>query len=191
MIVVEGPDGAGKTTFIELLQAYTHLEVAPRVVSKDAEAMVDLQRWVHDNVTKGWQELIFDRHRLISEPIYGPALRDRLEPGFSDLSWFYAMLEAFYACKPVVVYCLPPFEEVWDNVMSDENNRIFHQNGAALRQIWCAYLNKACTDFALRNYTLVYDYTSDDPMYYVKKVNSFLQNRRKALEVKIEVNDRA
>lgn len=177
MIVVEGPDGAGKTTFIEQLNAVLNLPIAPRVVSKDAEAMVDLQDWVHQNVKGGFQALIFDRHRLISEPIYGPALRDELEPGFSDLSWFYAMLEAFYAIKPIIIYCLPPFQQVWNNVMSEEENRIFHQNGAALRQIWSGYLNKACTDFALRHDTFIYDYTADDPGHYIKVVKSKLQKR--------------
>ncbi len=179
MIVVEGPDGAGKTTFIELLKEYTHLEVAPRVVTKDAEAMVNLQTWVAENVRAGWQELIFDRHRLISEPIYGPTLRDKLEPGFNDLSWFYAMLEAFYACKPIVVYCLPPLSVVWENVMSDDDNRIFHQNGKALQQVWAAYLNKLSTEFALRKHeTWVYDYTVDDPMWLVKQINHQIEKRR-------------
>lgn len=180
MIVVEGPDGAGKTTFIELLSRYTDLPVAPRVVSKNAEAMVDLRQWVHDNIQDGWQELIFDRHRLISEPIYGPVLRDEFEPGFSDLGWFYAMLEAFYKIKPVIVYCLPPFELVWKNVMSDDDNRIFHKNGRALRQIWSAYLNKACTDYALGKHIIIYDYTADDPMAYVKRIQSYIDTRRAA-----------
>lgn len=180
MIVVEGPDGAGKTTFVELLKSYTNLEVAPRVVAQDTTAMVDLQRWVHDNVTKGWHETIYDRHRLISEPIYGPVMRPaQPEPGFSDLSWFYAMLEAFYDCKPVIIYCLPPFETVWENVMRDENNGVFHTRGDAVRQIWTAYMNKACTEFALRRHeTWVYDYTADDPMYYIRHIQRQIEKRR-------------
>lgn len=178
MIVVEGPDGGGKTTFIDLLKGYVNLEVAPRVVSKDAEAMVDLKLWVHENVKRGFQELIFDRHRLISEPIYGPALREKLEPGFSELSWFYAMLEAFYASKPILVYCLPPLEVVWENVMGNEDNRIFHTNGRALQQIWAAYLNKATTDQVLGKHVIIYDYTSDDPMFYAKRIQQYLDTRR-------------
>ena len=68
MIIVEGPDGAGKTTLIRQLQErWPDLAVAPRVVSKDAEAMVDLQEWVNINLSDGPQYKIFDRHRLISE----------------------------------------------------------------------------------------------------------------------------
>jgi hypothetical protein len=178
MIVVEGPDGGGKTTFIDLLKEYVNLEVAPRVVSKDAEAMVDLKLWVHENVKKGFQELIFDRHRLISEPIYGPVLRNKLEPGFSDLSWFYAMLEEFYHCKPIIIYCLPPLQVVWDNVMNSDDNSIFHTNGRALQQIWSSYLNKACTDMVLGRHIIIYDYTSDDSIFYAKRIQQYLDTRR-------------
>jgi hypothetical protein len=101
------------------------------------------------------------------------------EPGFSDLSWFYAMLEAFYECKPVVVYCLPPFEVVWKNVMADDDNKVFHKNGILVPQIWGAYMNKACTEFALRRHeTFIYDYTSDDPMYYINQIKQQIEKRR-------------
>ena len=179
MIIVEGPDGSGKSTFIREFQAVTHLPVAPRVVSKDAQAMVDLRTWVAENVRAGWQETIFDRHRLISEPIYGPILRKQPEPGFSSLSWFYAMLEQFYACRPIIVYCLPPLDVVWKNVMSNDDNKIFHTNGLALQQIWLGYLNKVSTDFALRNYTYVYDYTADDPVWYINLIKHHIENRRR------------
>lgn len=180
MIVVEGPDGAGKTTFISQLVEATDLPVAERVVAKDTTAMVDLQRWVHENVTKGWHETIYDRHRLISEPIYGPIMRPRLpEPGFDDLSWFYANLEAFYQLKPIVVYCLPPFDVVWENVMKDDDNKVFHASGVKVVQIWHAYMNKACTEFALRKHeTWVYDYTSDDPQYYIRHIQRQIEKRR-------------
>lgn len=180
MIVVEGPDGAGKTTFISQLVEATGLPVAPRVVAKDTTAMGDLQRWVHENVTRGWHETIYDRHRLISEPIYGLVMRpDTPEPGFSDLSWFYAMLEEFYHSKPVVVYCLPPFEVVWENIMKDDDNKTFHREGRKVRQIWTAYMNKACTEFALRKgYVWVYDYTTDDPSYYIRHIQRVIDKRR-------------
>ena len=41
MIIVEGPDGAGKTTVLQDLKTVFDLPVAPRVVSKETEAMVD------------------------------------------------------------------------------------------------------------------------------------------------------
>ncbi|MCA1807247.1 MAG: ATP-binding protein [Actinobacteria bacterium] len=53
MIVVEGPDGAGKTTLIRDLSALLNIPVAPRVVSQETKAMVDLRQWTEDNVSRG------------------------------------------------------------------------------------------------------------------------------------------
>lgn len=160
MIIVEGPDGAGKTTLIKQLIEATGLPVAPRVVSKDAEAMVDLKRWTEENIKGGFQPLIFDRHRLISEPIYGPVLREKPEPGFDDVEWFHAMLAGLYldVC-PIIVYCLPPWPVVWANIMKSEDNRVFHGNPQGFRQIYQAYFNKAMTDQVLYSSSFTYDYT--------------------------------
>jgi hypothetical protein len=158
IIVVEGPDGAGKTTLINKLVEMTGLPVAPRVVSKDAEAMVDLQAWVEDNVTQGFQPVIFDRHRLFSEPIYGPILRESFEPGFDNLCWFNEMLTKFYECKPVMIYCLPPFETVRRNTQADPDNRVV-QDHHTIKQVWSMYFNKVMTDHVLYGDAWIYDYT--------------------------------
>lgn len=160
MIVVEGPDGAGKTTLIETISRDLDIPVAPRVVSKDAEAMVDLKLWVEENVRQGFQRRIYDRHRLISEPIYGPALREKPEPGFDDPDWFHLHLQHFYDNEPMVIYCLPPFSEVWRNVTSDNDNRVV-QARHIIRGIYGAYWNKAHTDQVLYKNAWIYDYTDE------------------------------
>jgi hypothetical protein len=161
MIVVEGPDGAGKTTLIERISEDTGLKVAPRVVSKDAEAMVDLVKWTEDNVKAGFQDLIFDRHRLISEPIYGPVLRAAPQPKFNNLEWFYEQLHMFYQCSPIIIYCIPPLKTVWYNTQKGEDNKIFHGQSSHVHSIWGAYFNKATTESIFRNNTYIYDYTND------------------------------
>ena len=167
MIVVEGPDGAGKTTLIERLVEELDLPVAPRVVSKDAEAMTDLVRWTEDNVKKGFQATIFDRHRLISEPIYGPVLRSEMTQEFTDTDWFYQQLHQFYQCNPFVIYCLPSVHTVWANVMSNDDNKIFHHRIGTIQAIWGAYLNKAMTESVHRDRTFTYDYNSAVDVYRV------------------------
>lgn len=159
MIVVEGPDGAGKTTLIKQLQEITGLEVAPRVVSKDTEALVDLKKWTEENTAKGFQKLIFDRHRLISEPIYGAQLRAKPEPGFDDLEWFYTQMATFYEAEPIMIYCLPPFKVVWENIMADSDNQFFHGNPQAMRAIYGAYFNKYTTETIFKSDSYLYDYT--------------------------------
>lgn len=162
MIIVEGPDGAGKTTLIKTLVEATGLPVAPRVVSKDAEAMVDLVKWTEDNVQAGFQPLIFDRHRLISEPIYGPVLRAELTPEFMDTEWFYTQLDNLYACNPFIIYCLPSIHTVWANIMSNDDNAIFHSRMGTIQAIYGAYLNKGMTESIFRNRTFTFDY--NDPI---------------------------
>lgn len=159
MIIVEGPDGAGKTTLINQLVEVTGLPVAPRVVSKDAEAMVDLKKWTEDNVAKGWQSIIYDRHRLISEPIYGSVLRNKFEPGFDDPTWLYLMNHQLYqVVNPIIIYCLPPFETVLDNTKDDPDNAVVA--GHKIRKIYAQYVAKFASDMALNpQNTFKYDYT--------------------------------
>jgi hypothetical protein len=157
MIIFEGPDGAGKTTLIKSFQGLTGFPIAERVVSKDAEAMTDLRRWVWDNVQMGFQERIFDRHRLISEFIYGPILRTEQEPGFNDPDWVLSMTGRFYRLRPIIVYCIPPLHTVRHNLLGDEDNRVVWDH---IDAIYTAYLQRAMTDYTLRPYnTIIHDYT--------------------------------
>lgn len=149
MIIVEGPDGAGKSSLIERLVEKFNLPVAPRVVSKDTEAMVDLVKWTEDNVTSGFQNRIFDRHRLISEPIYGALMRKAFQPQFDNIVWLTAMNSfLFKECRPLVIYCLPPFETVRENVHTGDDNRRVQD---VIRKIYALYLARAATDIVAWN----------------------------------------
>lgn len=183
MIIVEGPDGAGKTTLIKQLTERYELDVAPRVVSKDTEAMIDLKVWTEENVKAGFQNLIFDRHRLISEPIYGPILRTEQAPGFTDLQWLFTMLWKFYKARPVIIFCLPPLEVVKANIANDPDNVVVADK---IEGIYAAYAARASLDWAANEGQFIWDYTKDflaeeDPLrifditmwrYNIKKRNS-------------------
>lgn len=169
MVIVEGPDGAGKTTLIEAMKARYGLEVAPRVVTKDAEAMVSLPDWVDENLAKGLQWLIFDRHRLISEPIYGPILRSTPEEGFDSVIQMHLWFEKFYDLAPLIIYCLPPMQTVVNNVMGDDDNWVVQDR---IRSIYSAYASRAAMDwYHMPGSVIVWDYTTDgredDPLAYL------------------------
>lgn len=156
MIVVEGPDGAGKTTLVKETQSHFPVTIAPRVVNTEAQAMVDLKQWVEDNVRQLNQGVIFDRHRLISETCYGPVLRQGMtEPGFADLGWLSAMLQMFYAAKPTIIYCIPPKHVcVSRNAACWPTQASYDQCDA----IYDNYITRAAIDLSLRRATH-YDYT--------------------------------
>jgi len=157
VIVVEGPDGAGKTSLINAIQELYSIPIAPRVVSKDTEAMVDLQQWVDDNLDQGFQYKIFDRHRLISETIYGPILREHQEPGFNRMEWLAPRMKRFYELKPVIIYCLPPFSTVLDNLIDDFDNKSVV---GRIESIYSAYVARASLDETFSpGITKVWDYT--------------------------------
>ena len=163
MVIVEGPDGSGKSTLIRHINEHlgdNALPIAPRVVSKDTESMIpSLKAWVEDNVSRGFQATIFDRHRLISEPIYGTVLRSHFEPGFDDFQWLYLQnYQLFNRCKPVVIYCLPPYKLVKRNVELDQGNQPKDVR-EGIRKIYSLYVSRAASDAALYG-ALVYDYTS-------------------------------
>ena len=158
MIIVEGPDGAGKTTLLKKLQTYTQFSMADRVVSKDTKAMTDLVKWVEQNVDNGFQNVLFDRHRLISEPIYWPVMRPKPAQGFEDMAWFYTQLRKFYHARPIIIYCLPPRKVVWKNVQHDPDN-VAVASQDVITKIWSGYFNKAMTDMVNYEYAMMYDYS--------------------------------
>lgn len=174
MIIVEGPDGGGKTTLIRRLSEDLGLRIAPRVVAQDTTAMVDLKLWVEENLNLGYHMKLYDRHRLISEPIYG-AVKNRVEPGFDDLGWMTAMMSNFYEIEPTIIYCLPPKAAVIHNVQHgyDDNSAVFSQ----IEVIYSAYIAKAAMDVGLE-FAYVYDYTRMTYETILEKIELELERNR-------------
>lgn len=145
MIIVEGPDGSGKSTLVDILARKLRLPVAGKVVGSDTQPLVNIRDWTEDNVARGFQPVIFDRHRLISEPIYGPAMRKRQDPEFYDLTWLSNMMWMFYQAKPIIIYCLPDILTVRENVLrEDTDNSAVRDHIVA---IYAGYVARASIDF--------------------------------------------
>jgi hypothetical protein len=172
MLIVEGPDGAGKTTLIKRLEPQLRWPVAERVVSKDAEAQVDLKAWVEENLeTLKPKQLIYDRHRMISEPIYGPILRGILEPGFNDRAWYSYYKQRFEACHPFVIWCMPPLGLVRANVERDPDNKVVSDR---ITEIYWLYHLKIAEWYAIGGYGYVWNYTVyNDSMDLLRQIHSW------------------
>lgn len=158
MIIVEGPDGAGKTTLIAELAHSLSLPISPRVVSSGAEAMFDLKDWVEANLDAGFQNTLFDRHRLISEPIYSVLLRwEEQQPGFNNLNWLTGCQAKFKKIAPTIIVCLPDLGTCLENFKKDEDNvRLFDDK--MYKQLYWMYYHWV----AANPNVYVYDYRYDN-----------------------------
>lgn len=174
MIIVEGPDGAGKSTLVTRLAKELKLPVADKVVASDTTALTDLAEWTVANVNKGFQPMIFDRHRLISEPIYGPILKPRQDEHFGDMSWLSQQLWMFYALKPIIIYALPDIRTVRENVMREDTDNAVVQDRIAA--IYVAYVNRAALD-ATRGVGRLYNYKTTRWDDLIGWVNMNLEGR--------------
>lgn len=161
MIVLEGPDGGGKTTLLKRLSADTGLPAHARASDSVAGPVKDLYGWtVTDIDSWGTQPLsIYDRHPLTSEHIYGRAVRNSLRPGFEMMNPRMAEMRKQLRRDGLIIVCLPPFSVVQENVASEieqmpgvlENIKHIYDCYEMMLYIW-----------PLDSHICRYDYTADD-----------------------------
>lgn len=121
MIVVEGPDGSGKTSLVQRLINDLKLQQIPRAASSDAEYMVPLDEWVENVQYRADERIILDRHQLISHLMYGPTMKRTLYGKFQSGFWLASALEKFWQSEPIVIICLPDLATIKANLEVDEH----------------------------------------------------------------------
>lgn len=166
MFIVEGPDGAGKTTLIRRLQEQLGFEVMPRPCTSDNGIdMTTLRQWVDEDLSRPLHyHGFYDRYPLISEPIYGPLLRGRMADGFSDFHWMSDRLTMLTLRQPLIVFCLPPKQRVMDNVLDTHSqDDTEHLRGVIqhTEAIYEAYTFRAAAQSIMGD-IWVWDYTKED-----------------------------
>lgn len=177
MIIVEGPDGAGKSTLVQELCDHFPLTVGERGVT-DRHKLYEVTR--QDTYTalaaavKGNQyPQIWDR-LFFSEMVYAPVIGRECEFSLDEQNFVRRILKTL-AC-PVIV-CLPPWDVVKQNVHGTDQMDGVHEN---LQQIYEAYHEV----FENMPWVLWYDYTGeiDLPAYQdqgsiIKAVRVYLDRR--------------
>lgn len=159
MIIVEGPDGSGKSTLIQGLSLRFNIPVEPRVVDTNGRPLMDLVEWVEKMNKRGFTRSIFDRHRLISNPIYAPIHGRTSQKAFLNPAWVADQTALLYNQDPYIIYCLPPVKEVRRNVFNSESNAWLRRS---ISNVYEAYVARAAVDMTLRPiHTKIYDYTTD------------------------------
>lgn len=162
-ILVEGPDGAGKTTLINKLTSrfgvtdFTH-HGTYLGESNIAQIYLNslLSAWHRRSDDKPYSMLL-DRSWL-AEPIYGAVMRD----GENRVTtWQRRMLErTFLGLGGVVVLCIPPFETCLRN-WSTRREREYPDSRQKLRAIFQGYYDSASIWYRRGLPVLLYDYEVD------------------------------
>lgn len=109
IVVVEGPDGAGKSTLIDNLRLSCekhYVTLRRSGPPKDLEEIKCIVSWIERFHPSYPTPLIMDRHPFISEAIYGNLLR-----GQSLMQDYYQMHDIdmhFRGHINRIIYCRPP-----------------------------------------------------------------------------------
>lgn len=111
MIIIEGPDNAGKSTLASYIAHELGLEVyhagGPPASKKEIFGRAEFILNNHD-------KFIFDRTPMISEPVYCILRGGDNFFACQEADELYARLKAL---KPIIIYCRPP-----DSVLMDMSN---------------------------------------------------------------------
>jgi guanylate kinase len=173
LIVLEGPDGSGKTTLASRLVFdfdlnYHHEGPPPtNALSELAGSHRDL--WPM-TVLEHYQDLlrrvqlkrtVFDRFAL-GERVYGPILRGRDAIGAFGWSMIMKQLEEYH--NSIFIFCLPPVSVAMSNWRVNAKNELFSGDERYLE----TYARFAY--FASRIQGLVFDYTEDTYASLAKKI---------------------
>lgn len=106
-IIIEGMDNTGKTVLASRLAAEFDLPVITREGASREPS--DLLRQILTYLVLD-PMVIYDRHPLLTEAVYGIILRDRdiFEP---PITWGM-YLDRLWENEPFIVYCRPPVEAI-------------------------------------------------------------------------------
>jgi hypothetical protein len=141
-LIVEGMDGSGKDTLIsKLLMQLPGYTLHERASTSLGGPVANLSGWVIDDLTQmPTQPLsIYNRHPLISEPIYAPYRRigGGLRGAWRDRSWV-ALNRVIAAEHCLVILCHPSWFTVQYNLLQTSQG---HMPGVMenARSLWDAY----------------------------------------------------
>lgn len=154
-VIIEGPDGAGKTTLLGTVQSHGFAP-HPRASHSVKGPQTNLANWVMDDLCTLAEQppQVYDRHPVISEPIYGPICRGTVPDMFGKPDWLGTM-RGWLSNHAVLVLCIPPLPHVRRNVGRADQMRGVVEH---IEEIWWAY-NDVVN--AWPGKVVFYDYTSD------------------------------
>lgn len=155
IVIVEGPDGAGKSTLVRKLREQFNLAEGTRG-TKDRKLLYtvtvsDTMRALTQAVDGRGPAVIWDR-LYYSELVYADLVGRPVEFNATQQSFVQRIIEAL---RCPVILCLPPFKVVKANAANAEQMKGVNEN---LRAIYDAYWDLHDEE-VLPAHTRLYDYT--------------------------------
>lgn len=108
IIILEGPDGAGKTTLANYLRDKFGYMIVHRSKPETLEDKLRMYEQYRNSILKG-DNLIWDRC-WYSEMVYGPVMRDQ---SYIDLNQMYEYEELLRVRGAVLIHCTDEIELLW------------------------------------------------------------------------------
>jgi hypothetical protein len=167
-IIVEGPDGGGKTTVAkDLCEKLERVYCRPSeedLSSTGGPGGIGLVEWWDSQLGKSSLDLggnVYDRCFYISDPIYQQAQpwRGLLVPSEDTRRGIMRL----WGVEPIIIFCLPPFEVQLANVTAADRSRLKGVADDQLLKIsnqYHAYYGMWAN--ALYDNVMTYDYTEEE-----------------------------
>lgn len=139
MLIVEGPDGSGKTHLAKRLAEKFNLKYRryPGLSSSSGPDGAGIVEWWNEQIGQNDPDAIYDRCFYISETIYQPATPGR--PLIVDGEAMASGIIRLANMDPSFIFCLPPLETTLSNVHQSERDRLQGVDDFALTKIHWAY----------------------------------------------------
>lgn len=157
-IILEGPDGSGKTTLGQELQGhFPKMEMHPRFCTSKEGPIENLAEEVFKDIKSKPTHFIYDRHPCVSEYVYNSAIPERARKGIK-LDFLTSQMERVrlrVAHHSLTVFCLPPFEAVKANIERDAGD----QMPGVLENIFPIYQQYYMHYLMWPGHKIHYDYT--------------------------------
>lgn len=153
MLILEGPDGGGKTTLLNTLALDFELPIHPRFSTSTGGPLDNIyNRGRQDLLTWGDQELsLYDRHPMVSEPIYGAILRRDVDKNF----YRTRASDTAFLGRGLMIFVLPGFSTVQANLGIEDQLDGVAEN---ILKIYKAYVSRAAT---YRGHSFIYNYKDE------------------------------
>ena len=135
--IIEGPDGAGKTTLVEQIKkSHMNAKVLHFGAPQTPEEADNYYKVYAEAISakRDDEVLIFDRS-WYSDMVYGPVMRNRQEMTQEHADMLSAMV---VACGGgIIIYCTAPIKVLW--ARCQRRGETYLQNQAQLRAIATGY----------------------------------------------------